>query len=96
MAKVIEQGEEELETHFVDNPYIMAREKAKLGGSAPLKVEDLEEDDREIYYVKESGKMFVQDLEKEDKKKGKKNDDDSDSDTDEEDRKLKSKAGSSS
>mmetsp|Transcript_24172 Transcript_24172/g.37156 ORF Transcript_24172/g.37156 Transcript_24172/m.37156 type:complete len:286 (+) Transcript_24172:3185-4042(+) len=83
MSKVVENNDDELETHFVENPYIKLREKAKpTGGSTILNEKDLTEEAQEIYYVKESGKMVVHDLDKEqeEKQRKKKRGEESDSD----------------
>jgi len=72
-------GDEELDTHFVDNPFIKSRERIpwqQMGskvqiGEDHLKNDGQDEDmggeaqDRDIYIVRESGKLFVKVLERE-------------------------------
>lgn len=81
--------EENLETHFVENPFIKSREKAarkdgkvRLGESSLLAQGTGADDDEnmgdmrdeDVYYVKESGKMVVRDQEMEERKRQDKKD----------------------
>ena len=67
----IEQEEDDLETHFVENPFIKIREKAarkQLDGKNQMGADDLEDDadttaNQDIYYNKEENKLVVQDFE---------------------------------
>ena len=67
----IEKEEDELETHFVENPFIKIREKAsrkQLDGQNVMGADDLQEDadttaQQDIYYNKDANKLVVQDLE---------------------------------
>ena len=70
--KVVEDDEDNLETHFVENPFIKIRERAaqKLRDGKVMigekQLEDQDEDmnnNEDVYIVQESGKMIVQDLE---------------------------------
>ena len=67
----IEQDADEMETHFVENPFIKIREKASkrmLESKHQMGAGDLQEDadsraQQDIYYLKEENKFVVQDLE---------------------------------
>lgn len=68
--QVIEADEDQLETHFVENPFIKIREKVakkQRDGKVILAADDLEmqaaEKDKDVYIMQESGKMVVRDLE---------------------------------
>ena len=70
--KVVEDDEDNLETHFVENPFIKIRERAaqKLRDGKVMigekQLEDQDEDmndNEDVYIVQESGKMIVQDFE---------------------------------
>jgi len=57
-----------VESHFVENPFIRVRERAsrkQLDGKNMLKADHLEEDaeDQDIIMMKEAGKFFIRDLE---------------------------------
>ncbi len=58
-----------LESHFVENPFIRVRERAakkQLDAKNMLNVANLEEDDNElqdIIMMKEAGKFYIKDLE---------------------------------
>lgn len=90
--KVVEEVEEKLETHFVENPFIKLREKAdkkSRDSKVILASGDLEMDaekDRDIYIMQDTGKIYVNDLEKKqrDKKEKKGGNEESESDTDDE------------
>ena len=80
VSKVLEDDADNLETHFVENPFIKIRERAsakKRFGSTALGEETLvTEKDladgmavNDVYYMKESGKMIVKDFEKDEKEK---------------------------
>ena len=67
----IEKNEDELETHFVENPFIKIREKAsrkQVDSKIHMGATDLQEDadttaQRDIYFHKEENKFMIQDLE---------------------------------
>lgn len=64
--KVMKNDEEQLETHFVENPYIKLRERAlnkEQRAGIGAKVLQEEATDNDIYILEESGKMVVNDLE---------------------------------
>ena len=71
ITEFIEQDEEQLETHFVENPFIKIREKATrkaIDSKHHMGANDLEEDadttaNQDIYFLKEENKFIVQDLE---------------------------------
>jgi len=78
VSKVMEDDADNLETHFVENPFIKIRERASakkrfgataLGEEALLTEQDLQDgmNINDVYYMKESGKMIVKDFEKEEK-----------------------------
>jgi TPP-dependent indolepyruvate ferredoxin oxidoreductase alpha subunit len=78
MKQVVEQDGDQLETHFVENPFIKSRERVGLSGKAGLSEEQLksatdadmrEAAQRDIFISKETGKMVVKDLEKEQEEK---------------------------
>ena len=106
MNKVIEDDADELETHFVENPFIKLREKATqknnkvLVGEEELTKQAAAEND--VYIMQDTGKFVVQDLErmqkeKDDKKAGrKKSGYGVDSDTDSDDEEVIAKKGSTS
>ena len=83
---VMANDEDDLETHFVENPFIRTREKAarkdgrvRLGESTLLAQGEDDENmqemqDEDVYYVKESGKMVVKDAELEERKRREKKD----------------------
>ena len=57
-----------VESHFVENPFIRVRERAsrkQLDGKNMLKADHLEEEaeDQDIIMMKEAGKFFIRDLE---------------------------------
>ena len=69
---MVEDDEDNLETHFVENPFIKIRERAaqKLRDGKVMigekQLEDQDEDmnnNEDVYIVQESGKMIDQDLE---------------------------------
>ena len=63
----IEKDEEDLETHFVENPFIKIREKAtrkQLESKQLMGADDLQEDadttaNQDIYYLKEENKLVI-------------------------------------
>jgi hypothetical protein len=67
------EDEDNLETHFVENPFIKMRERASMKdreSKVLLGQGELEEDskinkEQDLYIMKESGKMVVNDFEKE-------------------------------
>lgn len=67
----IEKNEDELETHFVENPFIKIREKAsrkQVDSKIHMGATDLQEDadttaQQDIYFHKEENKFMIQDLE---------------------------------
>jgi hypothetical protein len=70
--RVIEDEDMELETHFVENPFIKIRQRAasKLSGGQPeaLGVEDFVNDaETDIIMMKDENKLVVKDLEKMDR-----------------------------
>lgn len=90
VTKVIEGDADQLETHFVENPFIKIREKAakkEREGKVILAGDDLEmeaQQNKDVYVMEDSGKMHVQDLETIDREKNEKKKNESDADTDEE------------
>lgn len=73
VSKVIEDDADDLETHFVENPFIKMRERASqkdrdskvMMGQTELEQDSaMKEAKTDIYIMKESGKMIVNDLEK--------------------------------
>ena len=74
---MIEDDADNLETHFVENPFIKMRERASIKGRESkvlLGQGELEEDskinkEQDVYIMKESGKMIVNDFEKDAKEK---------------------------
>lgn len=75
--QVIEQDELDLETHFVENPFIKMREKAhrkKIDSKANMQAEDLEKDlkDEDIVLNKDEDKLVIKDLEQEEADRRKK------------------------
>ena len=64
IQQVVEAEDEELKTHFVDNPFIR-KKTAALSAKIHLGGEGLEaeEDKQEIYISKETGKFVIRDFE---------------------------------
>jgi hypothetical protein len=67
---IIEAEDEDLETHFVENPFIKMREKSnmKISGGKMMKMKELMEDeevDEDIVIMKETGKFIIKDTEEE-------------------------------
>lgn len=67
---MIDANEDNLETHFVENPFIKIREKASKKdreSKVIMAADDLEmqaaEKDKDVYIMQESGKMVIRDLE---------------------------------
>ena len=65
---MIETAEQDLETHFVENPFIKMREKAlrkKIESKAIIGAADLEKDldDEDIILMKDEDKLMIKDLE---------------------------------
>ena len=70
IADFIDQDEMDLQTHFVENPYIRVRERAsrrELESKTQLTAADLQADEKEgatdLYYLKDQNKLVVKDLE---------------------------------
>lgn len=65
VLNVIEAGEEDLETHFVENPFIKMREKALLKNQKNMSEQQLKGnmEDEDIILIKESGKFVIKDTE---------------------------------
>lgn len=63
----IQAGEDELETHFVENPFIKLRQKTskkELAQSNHLGVDDINKDeDADIIMLKDHNKFLIKDLE---------------------------------
>ena len=63
----IEKDADEMETHFVENPFIKIREKASrklIGSKLQMGADDLQEDadataKQDIYFLKEENKFVV-------------------------------------
>jgi len=105
VSKVVDDEEDALETHFVENPFIKLREKAmRQNANMVLGQKELEENaaEQDVYIVQESGKLVINDLEKkqrdkeERKEKRKKTGYGIDSDTDSDDDTAVVKKGQSS
>ena len=70
--KAIEQDDENYETHFVENPFIKIRERAAqknrdskvMMGEEDLQMQAKQAAENDVYIMEDSGKMYVQDLEK--------------------------------
>ena len=71
ITEFIEGEAEEMETHFVENPFIRMREKAsrkQIDSKAHMGAEDLQEDaeaaiQQDVYYLKDEKRFVVQDFE---------------------------------
>lgn len=68
LDKVVKDDEMNLETHFVENPYIKMRERANQGSKNLLDEKKLTGDDeqmvdQDIYVEQENGKFVIQDFE---------------------------------
>lgn len=72
IADFIEKDEDELETHFVENPFIKIREKANRkqldSNKNAIGADELQEDadttaQQDIYFSKDDNRLVVQDLE---------------------------------
>jgi ribosomal RNA-processing protein 12 len=76
MKHVIEAEDEDLETYFIDNPFIRIWERAlqkNINAKTALaaKALDANDKDQDIIIVKENGKFLIKDLEDEQSNKGK-------------------------
>lgn len=102
--QVIENEEDELETHFVENPFIRKRVRANdISGKVKLGEAQLEGElageDHDVYILKETGKFVVRDEElderaREEKRKRKREGQDEDSDTDSDEEQFGKKGAS--
>ena len=71
ITEFIERDAEEMETHFVENPFIKMREKAsrkQIDSKMHMGAEDLQEDaeaaiQQDVYYLKDEKRFVVQDFE---------------------------------
>lgn len=68
LDKVVKDDDMNLETHFVENPYIKMRERANQGSKNLLDEKKLTGDDeqmvdQDIYVEQENGKFVIQDFE---------------------------------
>ena len=69
VTEIIEQDEHDLETHFVENPYIKLRKASQkqIDSKNRLNAEDLEHDQdttaADVVMIKEEGKLVIKDFE---------------------------------
>lgn len=73
LTQVVEQDDQDLQTHFVENPFIKIRErtlqKQKLKQHT-VNLEEEQQEQKDVVLLKESGKFVIKEIKEETKKKG--------------------------